>query len=188
MIQYPVVLFRTKLWNTGSLASSSTNKRVLVVRFDREPVTGVVSPQEMFHDGVVEVLSLSGTLVTTPLADIKAVCFVKDLPTQEAWKANRFFTVRPKMEGLWLRLRFRDDDAMEGIAPNNLLLLESAGFQLIPPDPSFLNQRIFVPRTAVSEVQVLGVIGSPLRKAVAAVAKKKAQGAMGQIGLFDAEV
>lgn len=158
-----------------------------MVRFDREPVTGVVSPQEMFQDGAVEVLSLGGTLVTAPLSEIKAVCFVKDLPTQETWKPNRFFTVRPKMEGLWLRLKFRDEDAMEGVAPNNLLHLEPSGFQVIPPDPSFLNQRIFVPRAAVSEVQVLGVIGSPLRKAVAAVPKKKAPAPAGQIGLFDTE-
>jgi hypothetical protein len=172
------------LWNTGILAASSTNKRVLVVRFDRETVTGVVSPQEMFQGGVIEVLSLGGTLVTIPLSEAKAVCYVKDLPTQEAWKPNRFFSVRPKMEGLWLRFKFRDDDAMEGVFPNNLLLLEPAGFQVIPPDPSFLNQRIFVPRSALVETQVLGVIGSPLRRLTPAKAAAKPQG---QIGLFDSE-
>jgi hypothetical protein len=138
----------------------------------------------MFHDGAVAVLSPGGTLVSVSLSETKAICFVKDLPTQETWKPNRFFTVRPKMEGLWLRLKFRDDDAMDGVAANNLLLLESSGFQVIPPDPSFLNQRIFVPRAAVSEVQVLGVIGSPLRKVAATAARKKPT-PLGQIGLFD---
>lgn len=159
------------------------------MRFDREAVTGVVSPQELFHTAVIEVLSLAGSLITIPLADTKAVCFVKDLPTQEAWKHNRFFSVRPKMAGLWLRLKFRDDDAMDGVAPNNLVLLEPSGFQVIPPDPSFFNQRIFVPRSALVEVQVLGVIGSPLRKEAAAVAaaRKKPDGPPGQIGLFDSE-
>ncbi len=170
------------------MAASSTNKRVLVVRFDRETVAGVVSLHDLFHDGVVQVLSLAGTLVTVPLAETKALCFVKDLPTQEVWKPHRFFAVRPKMEGLWLRLKFLDADAMDGVAPNNLLLLDPAVFQVIPPDPSFFNQRIFVPRTAVSEVQVLGVIGSPLRREAAAVAarkKKDRDGAPGQIELFD---
>jgi hypothetical protein len=114
--------------------ASSTNKRVLVVRFDREPVTGVVNPAVLFQDGFLEVLSLGGNLITIPATEAKAVCFVKDLPTTEVWKPNRFFTVRPKMEGLWLRLRFRDEDAMDGVAPNNLLLLEPNGFQVIPPD------------------------------------------------------
>ena len=46
---------------------------------------------------------------------------------------------------------------------NNLMLVEAAGFGIIPPDPSFQNQRIYVPRAALTEVQVLGVIGSALR-------------------------
>ena len=35
---------------------------------------------------------------------------------------------------------------------------------MVPPDPGFQNQRVFVPKAALSEVQVLGVVGSPLRK------------------------
>ena len=34
---------------------------------------------------------------------------------------------------------------------------------MIPPDPGFQNQRLFIPKTALIAVQVLGVIGSPLR-------------------------
>ncbi len=144
---------------------------------------GVVNPAVLFQDGNMEVLSLTGSLVNVSSGETKAVCFVKDLPTNEAWKPNRFFTVRPKMEGLWLRLKFRDEDAMDGVAPNNLLLIEPLGFQVIPPDPAFLNQRIYIPKSALVETQVLGVIGSPLRKAAAA--RKKA--APGQIELFEME-
>ncbi len=68
------------------------------------------------------------------------------------------------MPGLWLRLLFRDGDSLEGILPNNLLLVESGGFSIIPPDPTFQNQRIFVPRAALREVQGLGVLGSPLKR------------------------
>ncbi len=67
------------------------------------------------------------------------------------------------MEGLWLRLRFRDGDAMDGLLANNLLQIEPNGFSVIPPDPGFQNQRVFVPKAALTGVQVLGVIGSPLR-------------------------
>ncbi len=169
--------------------ASSTNKRVLVVRFDREPIAGVVNPTVLFQNGFLEVLAHGGNLITVSVAETKAVCFVKDLPPTESWKPNRFFTVRPKMEGLWLRLKFRDEDAMDGVAPNNLLLVDPLGFQVIPPDPAFLNQRIFVPRQALIETQVLGVIGSPLRRvAPAAAARKKPAALPGQIGLFDSEV
>ena len=50
--------------------------------------------------------------------------------------------------------------------PNNLLN-DPGGVTIVPPDPSFQNQRIFVPREAASSVEVLGVIGSPLRKPAA---------------------
>ena len=72
------------------------------------------------------------------------------------------------MAGLWVRLDFTDGDTAEGLIANNLLSLEATGFQFIPPDPTFQNQRIFVPRTALTNVQVLGVIGSPLRRKRAA--------------------
>ncbi len=58
---------------------------------------------------------------------------------------------------------FRDGDAMDGILSNNLLQLDAFGFSVVPPDPGFQNQRIFVPKAALSRIQVLGVVGSPLR-------------------------
>src|SRR5262249_8120871 len=91
------------------------------------------------------------------------VCFVRDFQQGEPPKELRLFTTRPKMEGLWIRMRFRDGDSMDGVLPNNLLQLESYGFSVIPPDPGFQNQRIFVPKTALEAIQVLGVVGSPLR-------------------------
>jgi len=36
---------------------------------------------------------------------------------------------------------------------------------VVPPDPTSSNQRVFVPRAALADVQVLGVVGSPLRPA-----------------------
>ena len=45
---------------------------------------------------------------------------------------------------------------------------------MVPPDPTFQNQRVFVPKEALESVQVLGVIGSPLRRrAKEAAAKEK---------------
>jgi hypothetical protein len=67
------------------------------------------------------------------------------------------------MEGLWIRMRFRDGELMDGLLPNSLLDLELAGFTVVPPNPSSNNQRIFVPRAALAEFHVLAVIGSPLR-------------------------
>jgi hypothetical protein len=141
----------------------STNKKVLVARFDREPLSGFVSPQSYLLPGGVELLTQEGALNTVPYEEIKLVCFVRDFQQGEPRKELRVFTTRPKMEGLWIRMRFRDGDVMDGVLANNLLQLDSIGFSVIPPDPGFQNQRIFVPKAALSSIQVLGVVGSPLR-------------------------
>ena len=89
------------------------------------------------------------------------MCFVRDFQQGEPRKELRLFTTRPKLEGLWLRMHFRDGDAMDGILSNNLLQLDTFGFSVVPPDPGFQNQRVFVPKAALSRIQVLGVVGSP---------------------------
>ena len=77
---------------------------------------------------------------------------------------RQVFLTRPKMEGLWVSFRFRDGEMMEGIMPNNLLQVEPYGFTVIPPDSYGNQQRVFVPRTALQAVEVLGVVGSPLKR------------------------
>jgi hypothetical protein len=143
--------------------AGSTNKKVLVSRFDREPLSGFVNPQNYLLQDGLELLSQDGAVTIVPYSDVKLVCFVRDFQQGEPRKELRLFTTRPKMEGLWIRMRFRDGDAMDGLLSNNLLQLETYGFSVIPPDPGFQNQRVFIPRAAVTEVQVMGVIGSPLR-------------------------
>ncbi len=143
--------------------AGSTHKKVLVSRFDREMLTGFVNPQGYLLAEGLELLTLNGAVSLIPYGDIKLVCFVRDFEQGEPRKELRLFTTRPKMEGLWLRMRFRDGDSMDGLLANNLLQLDPHGFSVVPPDPGFQNQRIFVPKAALSEVQVLGVVGSALR-------------------------
>jgi len=141
----------------------AAHKKVLVARFDREPVQGVMQSPELQGEEL-EVLRPDGSLVRIPLGEAKAVCFIREFDGTETWQARRGFSARPKLAGLWVRLKFRDGDWLEGILPNNLMLVETSGFGVIPPDPTFQNQRIWVPKTALETVDVLGVIGSPLRR------------------------
>jgi hypothetical protein len=144
--------------------AASTNKKVLVARFDRETLPGFVQTPGGFGAESLELLTPEGSVVRVPYSEIKAVCFVRDFEGGETWREHRAFATRPKSSGLWLRLRFRDGESLEGLLANNLLLFEPSGFSIVPPDPTFQNQKIFIPRIAVEEVQVLGVIGSPLRR------------------------
>jgi len=54
-----------------------------------------------------------------------------------------------------VRIKFRDGEVMDGILANNLLLTEPQGFTVVPPDPYSNNQRLFLPRAALAELQVL---------------------------------
>jgi len=158
----------------------SSNKKVLIARFDRETLFGFVQTPGGFRSDSVELLSPEGSLFQIPYSEIKAVCFVRDFESGETWREHRSFAARPKSPGLWVKLLFRDHDSIEGMLANNLLLIESNGFNVIPPDPTFQNQRIFVPRAALEEVQVLGVIGSAVKRRPA----KRAPKDEGQIELF----
>ena len=162
MIQYSRNCLEVKCYGRSDLGVS-TNKKVLVSRFDREALTGFVNPQTYLQPEGMELLTQEGSVTVVPYNEIKLVCFVRDFQQGEPSRELRLFTTRPKMEGLWIRMRFRDGDAMDGLLANNLLQLENQGFSVVPPDPGFQNQRIFVPRAALSGVQVLGVVGSPLR-------------------------
>ena len=157
--------------------AASTNKKVLVHRYDRETLAGHVNPSVYLQPEGVELVTTQGNLLVVPYPDVKSVAFVRDFESAEP--ERQVFQTRPKMQGLWVSLQFRDGERIEGMVPNNLLLLETIGITITPPDPFGNQQRIFVPRTSLAAVEVLGVVGSPLKK------RRPKPVAKEQIGLFE---
>ena len=144
--------------------AGSTTKKVRITRFEREALAGYVNPQTYLRGSGVELLTPDGNVLVVPYPEVKAVQFVKDFEASDSVADRKIFNTRPKIDGLWVRARFRDGEVMDGILPNNLLSLDAQGFTVVPPDAYSNNQRIFLPRTALDELQVLGVVGSPLRQ------------------------
>jgi hypothetical protein len=159
--------------------AGSTSKKVRISRFEREPLLGYVNSLTYLRPGGVELLTPDGNYSVVPYDEVKAVQFVKDFEPPDPASERKVFSTRPKMDGLWVRVKFRDGEVMDGILANNLLLMESQGFTVVPPDPYSNNQRLFLPRAALIELQVLGVVGSPLRRRKPKPVPKE------QIGLFD---
>jgi len=157
--------------------AASTNKKVLVARFERAPIEGFLQLSDGSEETSLELLTTEGTVQLIPLAEVRLVSFVRDFQGKETWRDHTTFLSRPKTNGLWLRLRFRDGESIEGLMPNDLLQI-NGGFTIVPPDPTYQNQRIFLPRQALQAVQVLGVIGSPLRRKKTAVEES-------QLKMFD---
>jgi hypothetical protein len=147
--------------------AGSTTKKAIIRRYEKEPLAGYVNPYSFLQPAGVELLSAEGNVAVVPYSDIKSIAFVRDFDLG-AGAERAVFQTRPKIEGLWVRLSFRDGDILEGVMPNNLLQVEHYGFSVVPPDSFSNQQRVFVPRGALRAVEVLGVVGSPLKRRKAA--------------------
>ncbi|HEX8817905.1 MAG TPA: hypothetical protein VF753_20620 [Terriglobales bacterium] len=140
----------------------STHKKVVVRKMDRDSINGYVAPANFVQEGKLELLNTSGNVVAIELRDIKVVYFVRDFGDIDA-PSRKTFTTRPRTEGLWVRLHFKDNELLEGMMANDLALNSAEGFLVNPPDLRSNVQRMFVPRTALDSLTVLAVIGAARR-------------------------
>ncbi len=153
------------------------HKKVLVRRFAGDVLAGYLAlsgftRHEPPATHVLELLDLGGRVLPLPLDTIKMVCYVRDFNLADTAAPERLgrrsFLARPRAEGLWLRLTFNGGDTLEGLAAADLSFLMSAvedhGLHLTPPDIRSNTQRIFVPRSAIAELQVLAVVTTPSRR------------------------
>jgi hypothetical protein len=163
----------------ASALMPSTHKKVIVRKMDRDSLTGYVAGANFVSEGKLELLTQSGKVIFIDLREVKGVYFVRDFGDTEAL-GRKTFTARPRTEGLWIRIEFNDNDMLEGLMPNDLALLTGDGYLIIPPDTRSNTQRIFIPRSAVSSINVLAVIGGGIRR-------KKEERDTGQVPMFDEE-
>ncbi|HKE32206.1 MAG TPA: hypothetical protein VKD65_10820 [Candidatus Angelobacter sp.] len=154
----------------------STHKKVIVRKLGRDSLSGYVSPANFVVDRKLELLNTSGKLVQISLAEIKSVDFVRDFADAGS-PSRKTFTTRPRTEGLWVRLKFTDNDILEGMMPNDLNTIGAEGYLITPPDTRGNTQRIFIPKSALEEITVLAVIGH-------AQARRKRAEDTRQVGLF----
>ena len=147
---------------------ASTRKKVVVLLLDRTTLRGYLNPGRLGDADTLALLTPEGEHRTLPVKDVRSIYFVRDF-TGDFEPERKAFLSRPKLEGLLVRLKFRDNDTIEGIVPNDLLSLLDRGVQITPPDLHGTTVRIFIPRTALSEMTVLGVVGIARRKPAAPV-------------------
>jgi len=147
-------------------APASTHKKVVMVLLDKTVQRGYLSPTRLGQIDPVDVLTPDGEHEQIPLAKIRSIYFVREF-TDDFEPERKAFLSRPKLDGLWVRMRFTDGDTLEGVVPNDLLSLLDNGLHITPPDLNSTTDRIFVPRNALTDVTVLGVVGIARRKPAA---------------------
>jgi hypothetical protein len=133
---------------------------------DRTTLRGYLNPARMSDAETLDLLTPEGEHRDFALKDVRSIYFVREFADNFEPERKAFLS-RPKLDGLWVRLKFRDNDTMEGVVPNDLLSLLDRGVQITPPDLHGTTLRIFIPRTALSEMTVLGVVGIARRKPAA---------------------
>ena len=133
---------------------------------DRNVLRGYLNPAKLGEAETLELLTPEGEQRNFAVREIRSIYFVREF-ADDFEPERKAFLSRPKMDGLWVRLKFRDDDTIEGVVPNDLLSLLDRGVQITPPDLHGTTVRIFIPRTALTEMTVLGVVGIARRKPAA---------------------
>jgi len=151
---------------------SSAHKKVIVRRFTGETLPGYLPLSAFVRNRGIELLDLSGRVIPILLNDIKHICYVREFNLHDTNNPERLtrrtFLARPRNEGLWLRMTFRGGDVFEGLAATDIALLDDlindTGLHLTPPDTRSNTQRVYVPRTSLTELQLLAVITTPSRR------------------------
>ena len=151
----------------------STHKKVIVRRFSGDLLHGYLPASGFLDAACVDLLGLDGRRLRIPIDEVRSISFVRDFTLGDIAapepSPRKAFSGRPRGDGLWLRLTFRQDgDDLEGLAAADLALvddlLRDGGLALTPPDTRGNTQRIFVPRAAIADLKLLGVITSTRKR------------------------
>ena len=145
---------------------TTTHKKVVVRFLDRRVLRGYLNPGKLGETETLELLTPEGEQRNFAVKEVRSIYFVREF-ADDFEPERKAFLSRPKLDGLWVRLKFRDEDTIEGVVPNDLLSLLDRGVQITPPDLHGITLRIFIPRTALTEMTVLGVVGIARRKPAA---------------------
>lgn len=147
---------------------SSSRKKAIFRKFSRDWLAGYLPVSDFAFEGRVEMLDLDGKVVQLAVDDLKWICYVRDFNSGELNNPERLlrktFAGRPRGDGLFVRVRLKDGEVVEGLAANDLTLVASDGLFLTPPDLRSNTQRIWIPRTAIEELEVVAVLAGVRKK------------------------
>jgi hypothetical protein len=119
-----------------------------------------VTPGSYLLDGHIEMITRDGNLQRVGYGEFKALCFASENAQADLFNSHNLFERRPKTPGLWARFTFCDGDVLDGLLPHNLLEWPTAGYLIVPPKAGAGRQRVFIPRAALSNTEMKGVVGN----------------------------
>ncbi|QMV17460.1 hypothetical protein GOB94_01090 [Granulicella sp. 5B5] len=169
---------------------AAAQKKVVIRQVGGRLAWGYLPQSGFVHGGQVELIEVDARAKLLDLNEIETIAYVRDFnlddPLEPERMGRRSFPARPRGEGLWVRVTFRETMPLEGLVSFDMgfidRLLEDQGVFLVPPDGRGNTLRVFVPRAALKGLEVLGWVTSPTKKLAAKVAREALQA-----GLFGDE-
>lgn len=154
---------------------ADAQKKVVVRLFNAGAISGYLPASGFAGGDNLVLMDPGGTAISFLFIDIKLIAYVRDFNTNDTVDPERLgrrnFPARPRAEGLWLRMTFRDGETLEGLADLDIAFLDSIvndrGLFVTPPDARSNAQRVYVPRTALSGLELLGVVTSAAQRKAA---------------------
>ena len=102
-------------------------------------------------------LTITGESLEIPKSEIKALFFVRRFTGNKDHAEVRFFDTHPQIDGLWIRVTFKDGEVLEGIVANNFDFFVQDGFYIKPPDPNTNNRLVYILKSSLQDLTILGV-------------------------------
>lgn len=136
---------------------AATHKKAWILLRDGSRKQGYVDPESLPERDPVEWLDPQGQLRQTGQDEIFQIWIVRDFEDSLPLDRKKF-SHRPRQPGLWIQLQSQLGDRSEALLINDLLPAMRFGFLLLSPGGL---ARFYMPRSAMLNLAVLGVIGAP---------------------------
>jgi hypothetical protein len=153
-------------------------KKVVLRTKSGSVVWGYLPSNGFVENFTVSMMEVNGRVTPFLMNEIRTIAYVRDFNLEDSVDPERMgrstFAARPRGDGLWLRLTFLDGEILEGLTSFHSgfvdSLIEDQAIVLTPPDARGNTQRVFVPRSALSSVEVLGFVTAPSKRVARAPA------------------
>ena len=120
-------------------------------------IPGFLDKGKLLTRGVLKMSDTHGEPIPVDIHKLKGVFFVRDFTGNRDYLEEKSILHDPELPGLRVRLRFEDNESLEGVAENSLELLTSPGFFFWPADTKSNNRLIYVVKVALIGFRVLTV-------------------------------
>ena len=120
-------------------------------------IPGYLDKGRLLSRGILKMSDANGEPLPVDLHKLKGVFFVRDFSGDRDYLEEKTLSADPNRIGLRARIRFEDNETLEGVTENSLELLVSPGFFFWPGDPKSNNRLIYVVKMALIGFTILSV-------------------------------